>query len=725
MVVSRLNKNITYKELSRLEKEDALKQSILYELEIENAQIPKVNIVIAIGNARVNYETYNPGVVYFPIYFVTKKRTALQIGVYEILKNELYKFVNKENKNDINDIKNYRLFEQPLLWSWIDNSFIIENRLPPIVVENKEDDSDDDNDEEEENDSDDDKEKGKQRGGRSPAVEYVIPEYRKDIFTLMGDVRGPELLKEETKEIADLIKRENDLNWISKFMKNENYDISDKDNFFHAIQSAFEQIGQQTFEKKLRKKLGDSKFIESYFHRQKMKYNESMKYYQQTQKKLEIEERKKEEYKKELKQKKATATKLQDFEIKEYNRLKKEIELLTIQKNELKTLKKEFEYMRTIDSVEQMKDYIMSKNYSIDEYTLSFLEKLLKVKFILFSEDSNRENDLKGSIDCGIKDETLSKFQPEYYILLEFSELKNKYSLVSYKNKKIFTFKEIPYDLKNIISYKCVENVEGNFSRIPEWQHFHKEIKKRGSAYGESREDIDLEDVVVSGIMRKYDGVKILIYCPSSHNKFPGTVRGEIMPFEKKIDYMLLSTIDNWRCILDNNWTGTDFNEKGVLKAYQYELNGYYWASVQHYIQACKFKEDNPGYYSKFALGTNDSEVIMNTMDRHTNELSKSVELAIFIGTKTPGKLFKGTHHGELKGYKRDKSIQIDRVYNEEIESRNLRDALYAKFTQNPTFKKVLISTNESQLVYAPLKKREYQAEELMSVRDLLVTYSK
>jgi len=718
MVVSRLNKNINYKELERLEKDDASKQSVLYELIIENSHIPKVGIVIALGNMKRTHEKYHPGVIYFPIYFITKNKTAIQIGVYEILKDEIYKFVNKDNEVDI---KNYHLFDPPLLWSWIDNTFITKNRLPPIVIEHKDDSGDEESDENDsEFDSDDDKPQNK----RIEHVEYIIPEHRKDIFTLMKDVRAPELLKEETSDIAKLIKKENDLNWISKFMKNENYDIFDKDNIFHTLQSAFEQIGQQTYEKKLRKKMSESKYIETYFHRQKMKYNEFIRSFQDIQKKLETEERKKEEYKKDLKQKQASSVKLQDFEIKEYNRLKKDIELLTIQKSELKILKHDYDYMKSINSVEQMKEYIMSKHYLADEYGIFLLEKLLKIKFIVFFEDANKEGDMKSVLDCGVKDDNVTKFQPEYYILLEYSEKKNIYNLVTYKNKRIFTFKELPYDLKNIISYKCLENVEGIFTRIPEWIHFHKEIKRRGDIDEEyKRNEIDSEDIMISGIIRKYDGVKILIYCPSSHKKHPGSIRGEIMPHEKIVEYIFLSSIDNWRCILDNNWTGTDLNDAGILKTFQFELNGYYWASVQHYIQGCKFKEDNPQYYTKFALGTTESDTIINTMDHHhSNGLSKNIELAIFIGTKTAGKLFKSTssQNSVLNGYKRDKSIQIDRIYNEDIELRNMRDALYAKFSQNPTFKKVLLATNDSLLVYAPLKKREYPAEELMSVRDTL-----
>ena len=722
MVVSRLNKKITYQEVKRLEKDDTSKKAILYELELENPYIPKTNIVIAIGNVKRKYENIKNGVgiVYFPIYFITKNKTAIQIGVYEIFKDELYKFID----NDIdNNIKNYDLFEQPLLWSWIDNTFIVENRLSPIVLEKS-----DSETEKEGDDDEDDNEEGNYEenivGGRGKIhkqVEYIIPEHRKDTFTLMRDVRPPEMLKEETPITAKYFKKENDLNWISKFMKNENYDISDKNNLFHSIQSAFEQIGQQTYEKKLCKKLSESKYIESYFHNQKLKYNEYIKYYREIQKKLETVTNEKNEYKKRLKHKKDTSVKLQEHEIKEYNELKNKLDTLTTQKMELKKMMREYDSIKSIDNVEQMKDYILSKQYRVDEETLYALERILKIKFIVFREESHRENDMKGIIDCGLRDEKLGKFHPEYYILLEYSEEKNTYNLVSYKNKRIFSFNELPYDLKNIISYKCIENVDGNFRFIPEWVHFHKLVTKRGDLYEESQNDgdIQVEDIMLSGIMRKYDGVKINIYCHSSQNKFPGKIRGETMPFdENMVEYTILSSIKNWRCILDNNWTGTDVDDKGSLKSYQFELNGYYWASVQHYVQACKFREDNPHYYSKFALGTSESDVILNMNGK---DLSNSVELAIFIGTKTPGKLFKGTSTGELKGYQRDKKIQIDRLYNEDIEMRNMKDALYAKFSQNPTYKKVLVFTRNSQLFYAPLKKRPYPAEELMIVRDMLI----
>lgn len=709
MVVSRLNKNITYPELKHIDKEDISKCADIYEVELDQYKISKITVVISIGNVKTKFANKQPGILYFPIYLITKNKSAVQIGVYEIFQSDLYKFVDKDIDTNINHIKNYELFDPPLLWSWVDNRFIIENRLSPTEIDR--------NSEEEEVDTDEDSNEEDNNTIIYPpkTINKMIPPHRSDIFSVMHDVKPLEFLKEETPEYAALIKKDNQLNWISKFMKNENYDFDNKDNIFHIIQSAFEQIGQQTYEKKMRKKLSDSKFIEPYFYRQKMAYNELVKSIQQLQKKMEIEEHKKDELKKTLKQKKANGQKFNESEMTEYNKMKQSISDMTIQQEELKKMRKKMDFMKNIDDATHMKNYMMTKQFELDEKLIFILEQLLKIKFIFFIEDANKENDLKGAIDCGEKEDSVGKYQPEFYILCNYSETKNKYSIVSYKNRRIFTFQELPYELKKIISYKCIEKVGGIFSRIPEWILF---AQKNANYHDTPDERLDIEDISYPDkIMRKYDGVKIMIYCPSSHTKFPGTVRGEIMPFEKKQEYILLSTMDNWRCILDNNWTGTDLNEKGILKNYQFELNGYYWASVQHYIQACKFKEDNPAFYSKFALGSSSkSDINYNIMDG----LSNNVKLAIFLGTKPAGKMYKGDPLDKSNGYKRDQHIQIDMTYNNNIEKRNLKDALYAKFSQNPTFKKILLLTHQSLLVYAPLKKTEYHAEELMSVRDIL-----
>ena len=277
--------------------------------------------------------------------------------------------------------------------------------------------------------------------------------------------------------------------------------------------------------------------------------------------------------------------------------------------------------------------------------------------------------------------------------------------LITLDLKSIFKISEIPYDLKQMIKDKCKEEISGNFSKIPEFRPFHEV------------EVTDIDDVDMDGgFYRKKDGCVIVIYCPSSKNKFPGQIRGEIMPEELKIKYIKLSAIENWRCILDNNWTGKDVDDKGVLKTYQFMLDNYYWNSVQHYVQANKFKQDNFTFYETFAL----SKVGEETKMYKSSDLSQEIDLAIFMGTKPSGTKFQGTDTGRFKDVVRQHNIQLDTNYNKEHKTKHLTEALKAKFLQNPLFKKTLINTNECTLMYGGNRKKNKLAKELMNVRDMI-----
>ena len=70
------------------------------------------------------------------------------------------------------------------------------------------------------------------------------------------------------------------MNVISQFMENENYNIinilsiKNSDSLLYSVMTAFTTIGQVTNEKKLKKKLVESKYIMKYLTSQKEKYNE-------------------------------------------------------------------------------------------------------------------------------------------------------------------------------------------------------------------------------------------------------------------------------------------------------------------------------------------------------------------------------------------------------------------------------------------------------------------
>jgi hypothetical protein len=686
MVVSIIDKSVNYNETKQLETKDNSKRRYLYELQLGNEKLIKKNVVISIGKIQ---SLDGKEIYYFPIYLITKDKKGIKIGVYEILSQDKNLIYNEET----NEIENTNLLNSPLFYSWVDNEFIKNNALSPSIIEEEE-----------------RKEKvveEEQPEEQEEVVEENIPEYRADIFEKQS-VPIPPLLIEETKENADKHRKKNDLNEISQFMENENYniinipDIKNSDTLLTSVIQAFNTIGETTNEKKLKKKLSESKYIKKYLTSQKEKYNEQVDILKEiTSEKTRLTERHnkiKEEYPIISKDK---SKKQQAIQLKEENsNILKIIKDLKEQEKKLKELIKSLEYFKTITTEEEMREYIKSKSFASNQYFLSILEKILNIKFIVFLSDAIKEDDINSVVDCGVLEETVDNFTPEYYIMLEYYKETNKYELVAYKNKVIFKFREIPYDLKSMIITKCAEDVGSTFAAIPEF--------KKYELVGGKPSNNNLLNF--SDINRKYDGVIINIYCPSSKNKFPGEIKGEKMPTEHMKKYIQLSNYDNWRCILDNNWSGYDVDENEVLKEYQFILDGYYWNSVQHYMQGSKFKDENPLYYEKFSLGSVKGQPKIN-------DISKNVELAIFLGKKKGGIEFPGTSDGEFKGKRRESNIEIDFDYDSK-KKYYLKKALTAKFQQNYLFKKILLATHQAKLQYTQNRKSPILAEELMDVRD-------
>ena len=105
MVKSLINSDIEYSENRGLYEDDKFYEAALYEIRMYDH-----NLNIAIGKPKNLYQKM--GVIFYPIYVVKKDIVKKQIGVYEILNEDIQSTLDEEG--DLNLIK-----LEPLLYNFI------------------------------------------------------------------------------------------------------------------------------------------------------------------------------------------------------------------------------------------------------------------------------------------------------------------------------------------------------------------------------------------------------------------------------------------------------------------------------------------------------------------------------------------------------------------------------------------------------------------------------
>ena len=407
MVLSKINKHVSYPELKSVDSGDLKMEANLYQLEILDT-----DVIIAVGNSKNTFEDKN--ILFFPIYLVKYNNKVIQIGVYEIKASDFITYLDDDNNLDVEKM------DEPLIYTFVTPDMLKKLRLEPDVpirrIEGAEEDFDEDEGEEEKN----------------PNIGfnefYEIPQERQDIFILTKGVPIPAELNEETekkaKDYRERYHEEPSDTWIEKFMKNKNYSITDNegggDCLFATIRDAFSNIAQQTSVNKLRQKLSqeaDDKTFEGYKEHYDM-YNTSLLSDTNRIKELEAEYIT-------LKQKFSSVIDRNEQKLITQNakEIKKEHDKLVQEKKITTEILKEYKFMKGIDTLEKFKGKIRKCEFWADTWAISTLERLLNIKLIILSSESYKNGDIKNVLNCGqLNDNILENkgiFTPEFYIIVE------------------------------------------------------------------------------------------------------------------------------------------------------------------------------------------------------------------------------------------------------------------------------------------------------------------
>ena len=529
-----------------------------------------------------------------------------------------------------------------------------------------------------------------------------IPPVRQHIFKPIRGALVMALLPEETKHIALSIKEgftssPSKHNWLQEFMHNSNYSIKDNegngDCFFAVVRDAFEQLGQATTIRHLREALAHDE-SERVFMNYKDIYSGAEAAYKEEKKQMEHLQGEYDKYKtliantiNKVEQKTLTTT---------AKKIKAHHDKIFLEAKFSKKTLTDNKFMKGVDTLEQFKEKVMTSDYWADESAISRLERVLNVKFILLSNQAYKTGDLANVLNCGETDERIQKetiFRPEFYIMCDYSGI--HYQLIKYKKKGIFTFTEIPYDIKKLIVHKCMERNSGGFSLIPEFKEFKEQLEeKMGQQSSKESEEPAFQEISDAKLRDLYDdNILFVFYNGSASNKAPGKGPQEKMPADSSAmkEFAQLAAIPDWRKKLNNEWPSA------------FMLDGHRWQTVDHYLAAVQFKDKFPEFYLSFSLESG-------------TPLSKDLEI-VKCALSASGKC-RGSK-GEPGQLIRPKEVTLESL-SKEREKVELENALLAKFGQNEDLKMLLLQTKNAALAHYKKSSEPVLLEPLMIVRENL-----
>lgn len=553
---SKLAPGIFYEEYKKLFPEDKKVQLTSALLKLKS-----VPVSIVIGKQQFTFLDNN--IIYFPIYLTHNNAFVRRIGVYEFNAEQLYdivdsetdeynlkyfkspllfSFVNKEylskytveeeSDEDEDDSAADEESEKSVKDDEDDIEIVDSDSGEEEDDDDKEGDDGDEDDEEsvkeyeddEESDEEslkddaDDEESGSEediieRPSIDPSVldsriaelsEFDIEDPNQETMTeyILNQIPKQDEIHNEYKSLIRHIPR-SQVDWMKKLTQNINYNIIDNegggDCFFAVLRDAFNYLGKKVTVRELRE-IFAREITQEMFNQYKGMYettaaaNEEQKLTESQFKVLDTEM-------KEIRSKLRSSTSRGEKAV-----LKAALEekralynSLVEYYNSMVGMSSEYDFMATIDSVEEMRKAVTECSFWADTIVVSTLERVLNTKFIILSreqyqdyarykktirrrDETNMEKMeelnkyYKRIFQCGTLNDTILEergiFQPKYYIILDYSG--DHYQLITYGEKGIFTFEELPFEIKKGIANACIrlERPVGPYAIIPKFLVF-------------------------------------------------------------------------------------------------------------------------------------------------------------------------------------------------------------------------------------------------------------
>jgi predicted NAD-dependent protein-ADP-ribosyltransferase YbiA (DUF1768 family) len=676
MITSNIDSKVEYAITNNIDKSDLNHEAFVY-----NAKIYNKHIKFVLGTPRFDFLSNN--IMYFNIYLANNGSVISKIGIYETTNTDYASLLDANGDVDLNKMSEPIIFSfaKPLImnnYELIDKFETMSNASDFNSTDDGSNVSDVESISGDDDDDDDDDDTSK-KPQKLVSASYDLME-----------------VNSQTKEESDyeMNKYEEDPShkWINKYLRSNKYEILDNegggDCFFAVLRDALRSVKIETSVKSIREKLAnevDEEILATYKEFFGLFYN-NMKSIQ-----TQLKEHKKKHY---TLKKMILATPDGPDKIKMISDAKSNFDnmsLISDQNKELEELTREFEFMKDVETIEDLKKVIMEVGgkYWADNWAVVTLERLYKVKFIVLSQDHFLNGEKELVLQCSEADKKLQAqgiFEPSYYIMTDYIKGVH-YKLITYdKNIKrgALTFNELPYRIKELVLEKCMERGAGLYVLIPDFKTFANTNGVQTSTISKTSNYDSLVNTKTPKSQDYSDSIIIQIYSKSKHEKV-GEGSGESIKPELKTSKNVLELNNkkkypDWRRKIDNDYLVPNL-----------VIDGNNWASVKHYMLGSRFKE-LVDLHSKFMkngdVGTNSDDALKLY---NSNIVKKSV-----------------------------KNVILNDEEFKKIESSLLEKALYSKFTQNDELREILLLTGDALINVFKQTKGTSPALELMKVRKLI-----